>query len=75
MQELKKLNSPKNQWSNEEMGKWNGTFSKDVVQIAKKTWTMFTIPGYKEHANQNHILIPLTAVGITIMKNTNDNKG
>jgi hypothetical protein len=41
--ELKKLNSPKNQWPNEEMGKWTEqNFSEEEVQMAKKHMKKFT---------------------------------
>jgi hypothetical protein len=58
--ELKKLNSPK---INEPIKKWaselNRTFSKEEIQMAKKTHEkMLTIPGHKENANQNHTKIP-----------------
>jgi hypothetical protein len=54
--ELKKLNSPK---INEPIKKWatelNRTFSKEEIQMAKKTHAkMLTIPGHKGNANQNH---------------------
>jgi hypothetical protein len=57
--ELKKLNSKKN---NDPMKKWanelNRAFSKEEVQIAKKTHEeMLTIPCHKGNANQNHIKI------------------
>jgi hypothetical protein len=59
IQELKKLNSLK---INEPIKKWatelNRTFSKKEVQMAKKTnEKMFTIPGHKVNANQNHTKI------------------
>jgi hypothetical protein len=58
--ELKKLNSPK---INEPIKKWatelNRTFSKEEVQMAKKTHEkMLTIPGHKGNENQNHTKIP-----------------
>jgi hypothetical protein len=58
--ELKKLNSPQ---INEPIKKWttelNRTFSKEEIQMAKKTHEkMFTIPGHKGNANQNHTKIP-----------------
>jgi uncharacterized protein (UPF0210 family) len=58
--ELKKLNFPK---IKEPIKKWatklNRIFSKEEVQIAKKTHEkMFIIPGHKGNANQNHIKIP-----------------
>jgi hypothetical protein len=58
--ELKKLKSPK---INEPIKKWktelNKTFSKEEIQMAKKTLEkMLTITGHKENANQNHIKIP-----------------
>jgi hypothetical protein len=57
---LKKLHSPK---INEQMKKWttelNRTFSKEEVQMAKKTHEkMLTIPGLKGNSNQNHTKIP-----------------
>jgi hypothetical protein len=56
---LKKLNSPK---INEPIKKWatelNRTFSKDEIQMAKKTHEkMLTISGHKGNANQNHTKI------------------
>jgi hypothetical protein len=58
--ELKKLNSPK---TNEPIKKWvselNKTFSKEEIQMAKKTHEkMFTISSHKGNANQNHNKIP-----------------
>jgi hypothetical protein len=58
--ELKKLNSPK---INEPIKKWaielNRTFSKEEVQLAKKTHEkMLTISSHKGNANQNHTKIP-----------------
>jgi hypothetical protein len=58
--ELKKLNSPK---INEPIKKWatelNRTFSKEEIQIAKKTHEkMLTISSHKGNANQNHTKIP-----------------
>jgi hypothetical protein len=58
--ELKKLNSPH---INEPIKKWaselNRTFSKEEIQIAKKTHEkMFTISSYKGNANQNHTKVP-----------------
>jgi hypothetical protein len=58
--ELKKLNSPQ---INEPIKKWatdlNRTFSKEEIQMAKKTHKkMFTISGHKGNANQNHTKIP-----------------
>jgi hypothetical protein len=60
LRDLKKLNFPK---INEPIRKWttalNGTFSKEEIQMAKKTHEkMFTIPGHKGNANQNHTKIP-----------------
>jgi hypothetical protein len=57
--ELKKLNYPQ---INEPIKKWatelNRTFSKEEVQVAKKTHEkMLTIPGQKGNANQNHTKI------------------
>jgi ribonucleotide reductase beta subunit family protein with ferritin-like domain len=54
--ELKKLNSPK---INEPIKKWatelNRTFSKEEIQMAKKTHEkMLTISSHKGNANQNH---------------------
>jgi hypothetical protein len=59
--ELKKLNSPK---INEPIKKWttelNGTFSKEEIQMAKKTHEkMLTMSSHKGNANQNHTKIPL----------------
>jgi hypothetical protein len=34
------------------------TFSKEEVQVAKTHEKMFTIPGHKGNANQNHTKIP-----------------
>jgi hypothetical protein len=58
--ELKKLNSLK---INEPIKKWatelNRTFSKEEIQMAKKTHKkMLTISGHKGNANQNHTKIP-----------------
>jgi hypothetical protein len=58
--ELRKLNSPK---INDPIKKWatelNKTFSKDDVQMAKKTHEkILTIPSHKGNANQNHMKIP-----------------
>jgi hypothetical protein len=58
--ELKKLNSPK---INEPIEKWatelNRTFSKEEIQITKKTHEkMLTISSHKGNANQNHTRIP-----------------
>jgi hypothetical protein len=58
--ELKKLNFPK---INKPIKKWaaelNRTFSKEEIQMAKKTHEkMLTIPGHKANANQNHTKIP-----------------
>jgi hypothetical protein len=58
--ELKKLNSPK---INEPIKKWatelNRTFSKQEIQMAKKTHEkMLTISSHKENANQNHTKTP-----------------
>jgi hypothetical protein len=37
----------------------NRTFSKEEIQVAKKTHKkIFTISGHKENANQNHTKIP-----------------
>jgi hypothetical protein len=42
-------------WTNEQ----NRAFSKEEFQMAKRTLEkMFTIPGHKGNANQNHIKIP-----------------
>jgi hypothetical protein len=58
--ELKKLNSPK---INEPLNKWatelNRTFSKEEIQMAKKTHEkMLTISSHKGNANQNLPKIP-----------------
>jgi ribonucleotide reductase beta subunit family protein with ferritin-like domain len=58
--ELKKLNSHK---INEPIRKWaselNKTFSKQEIQMAKKTHEkMLTISSNKGNANQNHTKIP-----------------
>jgi hypothetical protein len=58
--DLKKLNSPK---INEPIKKWaielNRTFSKEKIQMAKKTHKkMLTISSHKGNANQNHTKIP-----------------
>jgi hypothetical protein len=58
--ELKKLNSPK---INEPIKKWatelNRTFSKEEIQMAKKTHEkMLTISSHNGNANQNHTKIP-----------------
>jgi hypothetical protein len=58
--ELKKLTPPK---INGPMKKWatemNRTFSKEEIQIAKKTHEeMLNIPGHKGNVNQNHGKIP-----------------
>jgi hypothetical protein len=58
--EFKKLNSPK---INEPLKKWttelNRTFSKEEIQMAKKTHEkMPTISSHKGNANQNHTKIP-----------------
>jgi hypothetical protein len=58
--ELKKINSPK---INEPIKKWatelNRTFSKEEIQMAKKTHEkILTISSHKGNANQNHIKIP-----------------
>jgi hypothetical protein len=61
--EIKNLNSPK---INEPIEKWatelNRTFLKEEIQMAKKEKKkrekMFTIPGHKGNANQNHTKIP-----------------
>jgi hypothetical protein len=57
--ELKKLNFPK---INEPIKKWatelNRTFSKEKVQMVKTHEKVFTIPGHKGNANQNHTKIP-----------------
>jgi hypothetical protein len=57
--ELKKLDSSK---TKESIKKWetelNRTFSKEEVQMAKKTHEkMFTITGHKGNAHQNHTKI------------------
>jgi hypothetical protein len=58
--ELKKLNSPQinnpiKNWTSE----LNRTFSKEELQMAKKIHEkMFTIPGHKGNATQNHTKIP-----------------
>jgi hypothetical protein len=62
--ELKKLNS---QIVNDQIKKWatelNRTFSKEEVQMAKKTHEkMLTILGHKENASQKHIRFHLTPV-------------
>jgi hypothetical protein len=74
--ELKKLNSPK---INEPIKKWaaelNRTFSKEKIQMAKKTHEkMLTISGHKGNSNQNHTKIPLSLVRIAIIRNTTTNK-
>jgi hypothetical protein len=58
--ELKKLNCPQ---INEPIKKWapelNRTFSKEEIQMAKKTHEkMLTISNNKGNANQNHTKIP-----------------
>jgi peptidoglycan/xylan/chitin deacetylase (PgdA/CDA1 family) len=58
--ELKKLILPK---INETIKKWaselNRTFSKEEIQMAKKThYKMLIILGHKGNANQNHIKVP-----------------
>jgi DNA-binding transcriptional regulator GbsR (MarR family) len=58
--ELKKLNSQK---ASESIKKWttklNRTFSKEEVQMAKKTHEkMLIIPGHKGNVNENHTKIP-----------------
>jgi hypothetical protein len=57
--ELKKLKSPK---INEPIKKWatelNRTFSKEEIQMAKKTHEkMLTISGRKGNTNENHTKI------------------
>jgi hypothetical protein len=57
--ELKKLNSPKNQWPNEEMGKWT---EPELFQRKKSKWLkthekILTIPGHKGNENQNQVKI------------------
>jgi hypothetical protein len=58
--ELKKLNSPKiNEPIKKRATELNRTFSKEEIQMTKKTHEkMFTIPGHKGNANQNHTKIP-----------------
>jgi hypothetical protein len=74
--ELKKVNFPH---INDPIKKWatelNRTFSKEEVQMAKKTHEkMLTIPHHKGNANQNHTKISLTPVKMATIKNTNNNK-
>jgi hypothetical protein len=52
---LRKLNFPMKKWANEV----NRAFSKEEVQMAKKTHEkLLTIPGHKGNANENYIEIP-----------------
>jgi hypothetical protein len=73
---VSKLNSPK---INEPLKKWatelNRTFSKEEIQMAKKTHEkMLTISSHKGNVNQNHTKIPLHPYRIAITKNTTNNR-
>jgi hypothetical protein len=57
--ELKNLNSPKidktiKKWASE----LNRTFSKEVIQMAKKHEKVLTTSSHKGNANQNHTKVP-----------------
>jgi hypothetical protein len=74
--ELKKLNSPK---INESIKKWatelNRTFSKDKIQMARKTQEkMLTIPSHKEMQIETTLRLHLTPVRIAIISNTTNNR-
>jgi hypothetical protein len=74
--ELKKLNSQKNQWPSEEMGKWTeqSFFKGRNPNGPKAHEKMLTIPGHRGNASQTTLRFHLTPVRIAIIKNTNNNK-
>jgi hypothetical protein len=53
----KKLNSQKNQWTNEEMDKWTEQKCFKGRNPNGQKEEMLTTPGYKGNANQNYTKI------------------
>jgi hypothetical protein len=73
--ELKKLNSPK---INEPIKKWatelNRTFSKEEIQMAKKTREKMLSLAIKEMKIKTTLRFHITTVRIAIHKNTTTNR-
>jgi hypothetical protein len=76
IRELKKLNSQKNQWLNEEMDKWTEqSFSKGRIPNGQKPHEKCsTSLVIKEMQIKNTLRLHLTSVRMATIKNTSNNK-
>jgi fructosamine-3-kinase len=55
LQETQKTKLPKNQWPNEDMGKWAEVFQRKKYKWSINTWKDAQHPDQKVNANQSHI--------------------